>query len=73
MIVTRVEEIGELVRNHRKETGLTQRRTSGLAGVGVRFMGELERGKSTVELGRVLQVLDALGLEVHIQPRGAPR
>ncbi len=73
MVVKQTKEIGELVRRRRKETGLTQRRTSGLAGVGVRFLGELERGKSTVELGRVLHVLDILGLEIHIQPKGLQR
>ena len=34
-------------------TGLTQAQAAGLAGVGNRFLSELERGKSTVELGRV--------------------
>lgn len=73
MTITKIKDLGKLVRKRRKETGLTQRRASGLAGVGVRFLGELERGKPTVELGRVLQVLEALGLELHVQPRGVPR
>lgn len=70
MQIRTAKELGELVRKRRKETGLTQGQTSGFIGVGVRFLGELERGKTTVELGRVLQVLDALGLELHIQPKG---
>lgn len=43
---------------------------AGLAGVGTRFLGDLERGKPTVRLGLALQVLERLGLEVRIAPRG---
>lgn len=42
--------------------GLTQLNAAGLCGVGERFLSELERGKTTVELGKVLQVLNRLGL-----------
>jgi HTH-type transcriptional regulator / antitoxin HipB len=73
MLIKSVEELGELIRSRRRETGLTQGQASGFIAVGVRFLGELERGKPTVELGRVLQVLDALGLEVRVQPKGLPR
>ena len=38
------------------------------AGVGVRFLVELEGGKPTVRLAKVLAVLDALGLRLHIAP-----
>jgi hypothetical protein len=36
--------------------------------VGVRFLVELERGKPTVQLGKVLLVFSAAGLEVEITP-----
>ena len=35
----------------------------------MRFLSELERGKETAELGKSLQVLFNLGLEVIVQPR----
>jgi HTH-type transcriptional regulator / antitoxin HipB len=63
-------EIGEIVRVTRKSGGLDQSTAAGLAGVGVRFLGDLERGKSSTQLGLTLQVLDRLGLEVWIAPRG---
>ena len=62
--------VGDLVRSVRKDGGLDQSSAAGLAGVGVRFFGDLERGKPSVRLGLVLQVLDRLGLEVWIAPRG---
>jgi len=62
--------LGQYVRDQRKAQGATQAEFASLCGVGVRFISELENGKPTVELGKVLQVLKCLGLEVSIQPRG---
>ena len=64
------EALGKLIRRRRKESGSDQVRAAGLAGVGVRFLSELERGKHTAELGKVLKVLERLGLEIWILPRG---
>ncbi len=61
--------IGEAVRLARKGMGLRQDELAAAAGVGVRFLVELERGKPTVQLGKVLLVLGAAGLEVEIKPR----
>ena len=63
------EDIGNLVRAKRKSQAANQAEFASLCGVGVRFISELENGKSTVELGKVLQVLKCLGLEVNIMPR----
>jgi HTH-type transcriptional regulator / antitoxin HipB len=63
-------DVGEIVRKTRRRTGTDQSTAAGLVGVGVRFLGDLEHGKPTARLGLVLQVLDGLGLEVWIGPRG---
>ena len=68
--ISTTEALGGLIRRKRKESGADQAKAAGLAGVGVRFLSELERGKPTVELGKVLKVLERLGLEVWILPRG---
>jgi len=68
--ITTVEEIGLIVRAHRKSQSATQAEFASLCGVGVRFISDLENGKPTMELGKVLHVLHCLGLEVTIQPRG---
>jgi len=67
------EDLGGIVRSFRKESGADQVRAAGLAGVGVRFLGDLERGKPNLRLGLVLRVLERLGLEVWIAPRGRRR
>lgn len=63
-------ELGNLIRQKRKDLRRTQASVAGLSGVGARFMSELERGKPTLELGRTLQVLGRLGLDVWVVPRG---
>ena len=63
-------DIGEAIRTARRGIGLTQPELAAAAGVGLRFLVELERGKPTVRLDRMLAVLDALGLELQIAPRG---
>lgn len=68
--VSNVASIGALVRERRKRAAMTQAQAAALAGVGTRFLSELERGKETVELNRVLQVLHRLGFELMIKPRG---
>ena len=67
--ILNVNELGELVRRFRKENGWRIEDVAGIANVGSRFISEFERGKETVEIGKVLKVLNALGLEVLVHPR----
>lgn len=53
--------LGQAVRSARKQLGLTQPQLALAAGVGVRFIVELEAGKPTLRLENVLRVLHALG------------
>ena len=55
------QELGDALRSARKRLGLTQPRLALAAGVGVRFIVDLESGKPTVRLDSVLRVIDALG------------
>lgn len=65
------EEIGTLVRQTRVAQGLRQDQLAAAAGVGVRFLVELERGKPTVRLAKVLAVLNALGCRLDVTPPGS--
>ena len=67
-----VEQIGTVIRQARLAQGLRQDQLAAVAGVGVRFLVELERGKPTVRLGKVLAVLDALGCRLEIAPPPVP-
>lgn len=69
MIVTSTKEIGLVVRDARKASGLTQRDLAQACGCGVRFLSDLENGKSTIELGKAIRVLNMLSLDLEINAR----
>ena len=58
--------LGGALRAARKQLGLTQPQLAMAAGVGVRFIVDLEAGKPTVQLKNVLRVIDALGGEIRV-------
>lgn len=68
-----VSELGAMLRAYRKSKGLSQVDAAALAGVGQRFLSELERGKATAEVGLVLKVLERFGLMVEVRARGSSR
>jgi len=59
-------ELGNALRIARKQLSLTQPQLALAAGVGVRFIVDLEAGKTTLRLENVLRVIDALGGEVQL-------
>ena len=67
------QQLGDALRAARKQLGLTQPQLALAAGVGVRFIVDLEAGKPTLRLANVLRVIDALGGEVQLTglPTGA--
>lgn len=55
------ESLGSALRAARKSQKLTQAELALAAGVGLRFLGELENGKPTAQIGKILQVVAAIG------------
>ncbi len=60
------QQLGVALRAARKQLGLTQPQLALAAGVGVRFIVDLEAGKPTLRLENVLRVIDALGGEIQL-------
>jgi y4mF family transcriptional regulator len=60
--------LGEEVRRVRDARGWTQSELAHTAGVSRSFISELELGKATVEFGRVLRLLGALGIALTLSP-----
>lgn len=54
--------IGEYIKQERKKAGLTQEEFAMRAGLGLRFVRELEQGKETVRLDKVNQALAMFGM-----------
>ena len=63
------QDLGKVIREERRAQDLTQEQLAGLTGVGARFVGELEAGKDSCQLGRALQVAAALGLSLSVSSR----
>ncbi len=59
-------DLGKVIRERRKHDGLTLVEVAGLTNVGVRFLSELENGKPTVRLDKLLRVLTALGMQLQV-------
>jgi len=59
-------DLGRAVRRARRSRGLRQEDVALSAGTGARFVGELERGKPTVQLAPTLRVLHALGIALEV-------
>ena len=60
------QTIAEYVKRMRRETGLTQVDLSEKAGVGLRFVRELEKGKESLRLDKINQVLSLFGSQVGV-------
>jgi y4mF family transcriptional regulator len=60
--------IGKLIRETRKKLRVTQKALALTSGTGLRFIIELEKGKETCEIGKVLTVLQTLGIKMSLTP-----
>lgn len=71
-IIKDVSQIGQLIKKERKRQKILQQDLADLSGVSWHFLSNLENGKATVELDKVLHVLGALGIEMELRTRGTP-
>ncbi|WP_198541107.1 helix-turn-helix transcriptional regulator [Mesorhizobium sp. LCM 4577] len=67
--IVSASDLGRLVRRAREGRHLSQQSFADLAGVGRRFLSELENGKATLELGKVLKVAHAAGISLLARER----
>ena len=60
------EQLGAAIRARRRQLKVTQKDLAMTCGTGLRFIIDLEKGKPTCQIGKILQVLQALGLKLQI-------
>lgn len=70
MLLKTSDELGFYIKSVRREQNLSQVQLARLCNVGVRFISDLENGKKTCEIEKVLKVLDCLGISVNIEYKG---
>lgn len=63
-------ELGSRLRQRRKELGYTQEDVARMLSFSPRLIGDIERGKTTVGVGRILSYLHVIGADLVIQTRG---
>jgi y4mF family transcriptional regulator len=69
--ITTADDIATLVHRVRKSQGLTQGELAGACGIGLRFIVDLEKGKPTCQIGKVLLVLSMLGVRIDAKEPAA--
>ena len=65
-----MKTVGKTIQGLRKKAGLDQVEFAKRAGVGLRFLRELEQGKATVRVDKVSHVLDFLGYHLEVVRNG---
>ncbi len=66
MEYNRNNDIAVFIRNKRKEYGYTQEEFSIRSGLGLRFIRELEQGKLTLKMDKVMQAVQFFGYNVTV-------
>ena len=66
-MITMKNNIASQIKVLRKKNGLTQIEFAKRVGVGLRFLRELEQGKSTIRMDKLMQVLDFLGYHLELE------
>lgn len=69
LVVRSSADLGAVIRDRRKQLALTQLDLAGLANSGNRFVVEVENGKPTVQLQKVLDLVQLLGLELVVRAK----
>lgn len=67
MNITDTKKLGAYIKNVRKEQHLTQADLAIAANVGVRFLVDMENGKETAQIGKVINVCRALGITIDVK------
>jgi len=58
------DEIGNIIRFHRKKSGLTQKALADIAGVGKTVVFDIENGKNSVRFDNILKVAGVLNIKI---------
>ena len=70
MKITDAVSLGNAIRSRRKELNYTQGYISEITGLSISFLSDLENGKPTAEIGKTIEVINLLGLDILVEARG---
>lgn len=64
------KSLGKTIRDRRKELNYTQAFLAEFTGLSVTFISDVENGKQTAEIGKIIQLLNTLGMDILVEKRG---
>ena len=70
MKITDIKALGKAIRARRKKLHYTQAYLSEVTGLSITFISDLENGKNTIEIGKALQLIQLLGMDLFLEERG---
>ena len=65
--IRNMSDVAQIVRRTRKAQKVSQTVLSQVSNVGIRFLGDIERGKSSVHFDKLMSVLSSLGVSVNLE------
>lgn len=66
MKIASINEIGKIIRETRISQNMLASELADLSGVSASFLSDLENGKETLQVGKVLHVMDQLGISLSV-------
>ena len=69
MKINNTKTLGEAIRARRKELHYTQAYLSEFTGLSVTFISDVERGKTTAEIEKIIRLINVLGLNLLVEKR----
>lgn len=62
-----IDQLSEVIRMHRKKSGLTQKGLADLAGVGKTVIYDIEKGKETIQMDTIKKILSVLNIKIKFE------
>jgi HTH-type transcriptional regulator / antitoxin HipB len=62
-----IDQLSEVIKLHRKKSGLTQKGLADLAGVGKTVIYNIEKGKETIQLDTIKKILSVLNIKIKFE------
>lgn len=69
MIISDTKCLGNMIKGRRKELKLTQAYLSEITGLSTTFISDVENGKSTAEIGKIIKLVNILGMNISVESR----
>ncbi len=69
MKISTAKELGVQIKKRREKLQYTQSYVSEYTGLSISFISEVENGKETAQIGKVMQLIEILGMDLEIKER----